>query len=242
FGDILADGFEGLIKRFGKEAIKKIPLVKNQNLILDPKMFNLGTMEFEQFVSPRGSHDAAGGSPTYFAPGRKLDDFRTHFDRMGIPEEAMDRIFKPPIAEMGFSIGRLTRYSEDWFTALGSLGICARAQINRFYSAKLCAELYSTVTGIEISREELMKVAERSWNLLKIANVREGFNRKHDEFPERLIKKRITYFYGGVKITNELANKLLDDYYDERGWDLEKGIPKKEKLIELGLQYMIDDL
>ncbi|MFX0137214.1 MAG: aldehyde ferredoxin oxidoreductase N-terminal domain-containing protein, partial [Candidatus Hodarchaeota archaeon] len=28
FGDILADGFEGLIKRFGKEVVRKIPLVK----------------------------------------------------------------------------------------------------------------------------------------------------------------------------------------------------------------------
>ncbi|NVM02568.1 MAG: hypothetical protein HWN67_09550 [Candidatus Helarchaeota archaeon] len=241
FGDILADGFEGLINRYGKEAVKKVPLVKKQNLILDPKMFNLGTMEFEQFVNPRGSHDAAGGSPTYFAPGRKLEDFRTHFDRMGVPEDAMDRIFKPPIDKMGFSIGRLTKYSEDWFTALGSLGICARAQINRFYSAKTCADLYSAVTGIEINREELMKAAERSWNVLKVANVREGFNRKDDEFPERLIKKRVTYFYGGVKITKELANKLLDDYYDERGWDLEKGIPKKEKLVELGLKYIVNN-
>jgi aldehyde:ferredoxin oxidoreductase len=28
----------------------------------------------------------------------------------------------------------------------------------------------------------------------------------------------------------------LDDYYDERGWDKESGIPTPEKLKELGLE------
>ncbi|MHA1377051.1 MAG: aldehyde ferredoxin oxidoreductase N-terminal domain-containing protein [Candidatus Helarchaeota archaeon] len=242
FGNILADGFNGLIKKYGKEAVKKVPLVKHQSLILDPKMFNLGTMEFEQFISGRGSHDAAGGSPTYFAPGRKLESFRTHFDRMGIPENAMDRIFTPPVKEMGLNVGRLTRYSEDWFTALGSLGICARAQINRFYSANLCAELYSAVTGIEMDRAKLMKAAETSWNLLKIINAREGFMRKDDEIPQQLLKKRIRYYHGNVLITRELADRLLDDYYSERGWNIDTGIPKTEKLKELQLENVINDL
>jgi hypothetical protein len=28
---------------------------------------------------------------------------------------------------------------------------------------------------------------------------------------------------------------MLDDYYDEHGWDINKGIPIKSKLIELEL-------
>jgi aldehyde:ferredoxin oxidoreductase len=35
---------------------------------------------------------------------------------------------------------------------------------------------------------------------------------------------------------------LLRDYYDERGWDLEKGIPTKAKLLELGLDDIAEDL
>jgi len=27
----------------------------------------------------------------------------------------------------------------------------------------------------------------------------------------------------------------LDDYYQERGWDIERGIPTERKLVELGL-------
>jgi len=154
----------------------------------------------------------------------------------------VERIFVPPEENMGISVGRLTRYAEDWFTVMGSLGICVRAQMNRFYSAKLCAELYSSVTGIETNREELMKAAERSWNVLKAANVREGFDRKDDKFPEQLLKSRILYFYGNVKLTRELVDKLLDDYYDERGWDIKKGIPLREKLIELGLESVASEI
>ncbi len=34
----------------------------------------------------------------------------------------------------------------------------------------------------------------------------------------------------------------MDDYYNARGWDLETGIPKREKLEELGLKYLADEL
>ena len=34
---------------------------------------------------------------------------------------------------------------------------------------------------------------------------------------------------------------LLDDFYDERGWDSKTGIPTKSKLLELGLDYVIKD-
>ena len=37
-------------------------------------------------------------------------------------------------------------------------------------------------------------------------------------------------------------NKLLDEYYELSGWDKERGIPAKGKLIELGLDYVADEL
>jgi len=37
-------------------------------------------------------------------------------------------------------------------------------------------------------------------------------------------------------------NEFLDDFYDERGWDVEKGIPSKKKLVELGLADVAADL
>ena len=35
---------------------------------------------------------------------------------------------------------------------------------------------------------------------------------------------------------------MLDEYYTVRGWDLDTGIPSRQKLVELGLDYVADQL
>ena len=36
--------------------------------------------------------------------------------------------------------------------------------------------------------------------------------------------------------------QMLDDYYEERGWDKETGNPKRPKLESLGLKSVADEL
>jgi len=45
-----------------------------------------------------------------------------------------------------------------------------------------------------------------------------------------------------VKINEEIADRFLDDYYQERGWDVDKGIPTREKLLELGLAEAAEEM
>jgi len=259
FGGILAEGVGGMLRRFGREAERFAPpTVKGLTAYVGPSgplvWDRLGTMEFDQLVNPRGPHAASGGSPTYFRV-RPLEEFAPHLRRMGVPEEAVRRILPEARdwpwgerlglvspGERGLNVGRLTRYSEDWFTALASLGVCARGQINRFYHARLLAELYSAATGREVGAEEIMKAAERSWNLLRAANAREGFDRKDDAFPLAWLEgPRFAEYTGKVEITGEIAERFLDDYYEERGWS-GRGIPTKEKLLDLGLKEAAEEL
>ena len=243
FGKILAEGWKNLAKNF-KENENEMLTVKGLDIIFDPRFLRLGTMEFEQVVNPKGAHVASGGSPTYLGAGGSIQKFNVHFDRMGIPASATKRILTPPIDKMFVNVGRLTRYSEDWYTILTSLGLCARAQMNRFYGLKSVTEFYNAVTGFNMTSEDLRKAAERTWNLLKIMNMKEGFSRKDDKFPEGWYKPlqfgenilKIQDFFGEVKITPKIANQLLDDYYEERGWDKSNGLPTKSKIEELGLQ------
>ena len=37
-------------------------------------------------------------------------------------------------------------------------------------------------------------------------------------------------------MTEEVLDRMLDDYYEERGWDKKSGLPTPEKLAELGLE------
>ena len=49
------------------------------------------------------------------------------------------------------------------------------------------ADLMEAVTGLVFTPEEVQKVGERLNNLAKAFNVREGFTRADDTFPERLM-------------------------------------------------------
>jgi aldehyde:ferredoxin oxidoreductase len=96
-------------------------------------------------------------------------------------------------------------------------------------------ELIKAVTGWNTSYVELIKIGERVWNLMRLFNIREGFTSKDDDLPQR--------FYG-PKTDGVLSNKAVDKaamdkakgyYYFFMGWD-EKGVPRTEKLAELGIE------
>ena len=246
FGNILADGWKSLAETY-KSVENEMLTVKGLDIIFEPRFLRLGTMEFEQVVNPKGAHVASGGSPTYLGAGGSIDKFKMHFDRMGVPNSAIGRLFTPPLKKMVVNVGRLTRYSEDWYTVLTSLGLCARAQMNRFYGLELVTDIYNAVTGFNMQLDDLRIAAERTWNLLKIMNIKEGFSRKDDKFPEEWFKPlkfgenilKFQDFFGETIITPEVANQLLDDYYDERGWDKIRGIPMQEKIKELSLEMYL---
>jgi len=67
--------------------------------------------------------------------------------------------------------------------------------------------------------------------------MREGFGRNDDLLPERV--KKIPSF-GIYKDEPRCAindfEGMLDEYYEERGWDLTTGKPSNEKLRELELE------
>ncbi len=233
-GDILAEGFNGLIREFGEEAKQYAPpIVKGMMPYVGPRaplawrLF--GTMELGQVLDPRGPHVGASGSPTYFAK-RPLDVFPKHLRRMGVPEEAIKRILPnmgSPEKEQELKVGTLLKYSHAWFIMLGSLGICARAQINRFYNAQLCAELYEAVTGIKTDLDSLRERVDRVWTLLRIANVREGLTRDDESIPQQWFEHPPFNDYLTEKpVKREDLEEMISDYYREWGWDENTGIPR----------------
>ena len=248
FGDILAEGMVGVIKKFGAEAVMKGSTIKGLEWLWDPRTcMHLGVRVFATVTNLRGPHQCSAYGPSYF-PGTPIESFPAECDKLGMTEEAIQRTLDSPL---GLNVGRLTRYTEDNYSVFSSLGLCARTQVRNFYNMDNCAEFYSAVTGIELSRSELATAGERAWNLLKAANVREGFSRKDDSFPEKWFEPLITPggeevrmldYFGNKVLTREDCEKLLDDYYDERGWDIERGVPTKDKLTQLGLADVAQDL
>jgi aldehyde:ferredoxin oxidoreductase len=242
-GNVLADGFKGMLKEFGQEAQQYAPpLVKGMHPYAGPgaalSWDLLGTMELGQVLDPRGPHVGASGSPTYFAK-RPLEVFPRHLTRMGVSEEAIERIlpgFGSPGRQPGLKVGRLLKYAHGWFSILASMGICARAAINRFYSASLCAEFYEAVTGIKTDLPELRKRVDRVWTLLRMANVREGLDREQEVLPEKWFETPgFKDYLTENPLTRQDAEQMVKDYYEEWCWDRETGIPSTHVLEELGL-------
>jgi aldehyde:ferredoxin oxidoreductase len=243
-GNILADGFEGIFREFGDDAKKYAPaLVKGMHPYAGPgsalpwDLF--GTMELGQVLDPRGPHVGSGGSPTYFAR-RPLDVFPRHLTRMGVPQDAIERILSGTGAmarQQGLKVGTLLKYSHCWFSILGSLGICARAQINRFYNASLCAELYEAVTGLATDLQGLRRRAERVWTLYRMANLKEGLSRKeHETLPDQWFETPgFKEYVTQEPLKRPESEQMIEDYYLEWGWDRKTGIPTPRLLEELGL-------
>jgi benzoyl-CoA reductase subunit BamB len=89
----------------------------------------------------------------------------------------------------------------------------------------------SSATGIDMDEAGLTQVYKRNRTLLRAVNVRRGLRRIDEKPPEDHWKKRFP----------ELEAKLLDAYYKFKGWNND-GIPTKETLHELGMDYVAEDL
>jgi aldehyde:ferredoxin oxidoreductase len=223
---IMAGGWRSLLEALGKEYESDAPIIKDCDVLWEPRLVGLGTMEFEQIISLKGARSASGGSPTYL-PGQTEENlplFRRHLDRMGADAVAIDRIMDSPL---GFNVGRMTRYSEDWYTILSSLGICNRHFNNRFYSYELCQKLFSAATGFEVDENHLRESAVQIWNTLKRLNQKEGFGIADDRPPEIWFKPIkgadgqslvLRDYFGKTALSRDDITRLVEDYYDERGW------------------------
>ena len=101
----------------------------------------------------------------------------------------------------------------------------------------------NAVTGWDLTVEEANKIGERIWNLEICFSIREGFRRSDWNYlPPRMFEEPLPSGpHKGFKLDRDEAKKWLDDYYRDRGWDVETGIPTEEKLRELGLDEVISE-
>ena len=115
--------------------------------------------------------------------------------------------------------------------------------LSRRTACQNTATLMEAVTGLSFTPEEVLKVGERVNNLAKAFNVREGFTRADDTLPERLMTEPLKAGASkGQMISREDLDKMLDEYYSLRGWDVKTGTPTRAKLTDLGLAYVADEL
>ncbi|MBI2908439.1 MAG: hypothetical protein HYX92_12400 [Chloroflexi bacterium] len=100
------------------------------------------------------------------------------------------------------------------------------------------AQLFSAVTGIDRTEAQMFEqVGERGFNLERAILAREGRRREHDVAWNDYYMKLFSSW-----VDRDLLNQVMDDYYLARGWDVKTGIPTQEKLQQLDLGDVAEEL
>ncbi len=98
------------------------------------------------------------------------------------------------------------------------------------------SQIMSCLLGRDVPAAELETAGERIWNILRLFNVREGFNVSDDSLPVRIFKDTLkSGVTAGKLLPRDQFEIMLQEYYRLRGWDT-RGIPTGEKLAQLNIQ------
>ncbi|MFC1916490.1 aldehyde ferredoxin oxidoreductase C-terminal domain-containing protein, partial [Chloroflexota bacterium] len=261
-GALMAEGWHPLCERLGvnpeTDPETECAITKGIDLIVDarssPGFFGIpSTTGRAGFTPPTGLGSIVHPKAKHTHHGSYFPRYEVSFDYikrdaelMGVTKEELNRIF----TDHSFNTGRLEKYGGESEYTYNNLGICSSA--SQFLHHPLrdipwLAELYSAATGFEITPRELLRAGERIVNVEKLLNVREGFTREDDMIPAVYLQNmeiplqdsegdRYLTDWFGRRLTREGIEGMLDSYYEERGWDIQKGVPTKKRLIELGLE------
>jgi aldehyde:ferredoxin oxidoreductase len=232
FGNLLADGaLRASMQIKGSEAcLRTVKGMEVSALYPGPSNNVVGALGYA--TATRGAdHNRGVGKDAISLPRLK--------EILG--SEAVDRLTREPHSIEGKGV--LLAVDQDYHAFINSMEVCKRlAQGKRGGGIHddFLAQLVSTATGVEMSGDDLMKAGERITNVEKAFNIREGMGRKDDTLPKSFFVEEETP-WGTTGINEAKFQAMLDEYYQFRGWDRE-GIPTKQKLEELGLGYMAEQI
>jgi aldehyde:ferredoxin oxidoreductase len=229
-GDLLAEGVKIAAEKIGKGSEKYALHVKGQELPMhDPRGKTGQGLSFA--VSPTGAdHVEAPHDTPFAAPGPML----SRIAPLGLLEAVPTRDFGPKKV-------RNYTYLQFVWSLYNSLGVC------NFVAGPVWAlplnklvEVVSAVTGWETSLWELLKAGERTVTMARVFNLREGFGRKDDTLPDRLLEPLESGPLQGKGIDRQEFEEALTQFYEAMGWDPKEGVPTRGKLAELNL-YWLDE-
>lgn len=187
---------------------------------------------------------------------RPISELKLDVMRMGATEEEIKSIF----SENDFDPGMIEKITDEACMVCDILGVCydPHGLGDPMRDLNWLSRLYLLTTGIFLNPRDLRMKGEKVFNLVRLMNTREGFTRKDDAVPsiwlqntERPIildeslrkfakfasEKGESYLHDhfGKRLFRNDVHIMLDNYYKVRGWDVDRGIPTRQKLVEVGL-------
>jgi aldehyde:ferredoxin oxidoreductase len=243
-GDYLADGTYWAALRIGKGAeeyahntIKKHEQLPIKLGMLDPLYFLMYSTNEKISIT-----QIEGNWPQAAFPKREQRE-RFVKDWPQLPDEKfkqylLDWEIRGEKSIPHFPTPQMCSEIVDWMEMLhnidDALGLCAGMAsfcLKPPYHINNYPKLISAASGLDIDRAGLEKIVNRSRNLHRAFNNRRGMTRADEKPPEDHWRHRYP----------ELEEELLTTYYKYKGWNYD-GIPTRERLLELDLGYVAEDL
>jgi aldehyde:ferredoxin oxidoreductase len=227
-GDLLAEGTKRAASRIGRGADMYAMQVKGQELPMH---------------EPRGKK---GVGLSYATSNRGACHLQTlHDDNYEMKKDLAPEIgLDTPLSryDTGSDKARAVKVGQDLWALYDSLIVCKFTPYPAGISIPTLHAIFTAVTGWDSSISDLMRIGERTWNLCRAFNVREGFTRNDDVLPARMAEPITQSVSQGQALPKDVLDAMLDSYYAHRGWDTASGRPTRTTLETLGLGHVADAL
>ena len=233
-GDLLSQGSYLAAQKIGKGAEKFIHQVKGQEIPMHDPRLKTG-VGLQYTLSDYGADHMKAAHDPFFKDQ----------DSVGVKEMKGLGILEPVSpTNIGEKKVALFKLLDIYWTVFDILGVCDFGYVPRSVGTmEELLEIIRATTGWETTWFELMQAGERSINMARIFNYREGFTSQDDTLPEVFFRD----FKGGPldgqgAINKKDFEKAIRLRYELMGWNPDNGIPTTAKLIELGLDWLIDEV
>jgi aldehyde:ferredoxin oxidoreductase len=230
-GELVAEGTYRMAKKFGKGADKYAMHVK----------------KLEISGQDGRTHRSAG--LTHAVSSRGADHLRAlvTVDQLGYEDVAAKRWGKDKLPEI------CDPYSEEWkaltvktcedlYAVRDTLIVCwySCGWPPIMYMDDFAKSLQLATGETAFTVKELWKIGERIVALERCFNAREGIRRRDDTLPRRFTKEPMPEGPGKGQVVD--LDRMLNEYYDLRGYNKKTGLPTDETLKRLGLDKEANNL
>ena len=231
FGEILAEGSERAAEIIGRGTEEFLITSKKQETPAHMPHVKR-SLAVIYAVNPFGSdHQSSEHDPSYkYYPERMAQIGLTNPQGKYALNEEMVRY------------GMVTQHL---YSAMDSINVCqfVYGPSWQLYDTEQLANVTRAVTGWDVTVDEIMEVGERRLNMMRAFNAREGIGREADTLPKKFFKKALKGGRSdGFKIDYNQWREAVDSYYELSGWDVATGIPTRERLEELELGWIADEI
>ena len=222
FGKVLADGSQKAAERIGKDSHKYVMAVRGEELPMhDPRCWPSLAVSYKMDATP-ARHTQGGG---WFEESKWRPE--------GMPIDPLDERYKYS------GKGRTSKALSAFGHVVNSGGICLFAAV--IMRGKDFPEFFNSVLGTDYTLDDLLEIGDRIAALRIAFNLREGLRNIDFEVPKRVLGDPPLKSGPTADVTVDNQTQVRG-YLEAMGWDPQTGIPTRQTLDKLGLDFVIKDL